>query len=93
VLWRSWGFHLRFSLHIGVTGPRSPQEPESTSRRFYAGCRAGSKHIPQERLHHCFDIIYMLSTHHQRFTFVRLFEPYLIGSRPTFSHLAHHHIS
>ncbi|EAA3563621.1 IS66 family insertion sequence hypothetical protein, partial [Shigella sonnei] len=21
------------------------------------------------------------------------FEPYLIGSRPTFSHLAHHHIS
>ncbi|EFX6487084.1 IS66 family insertion sequence hypothetical protein, partial [Shigella sonnei] len=26
-------------------------------------------------------------------TFVRLFDPYLIGSRPTFSHLAHHHIS
>ncbi|WP_200885583.1 hypothetical protein, partial [Xenorhabdus nematophila] len=23
--------------------PRSPQEPESTSRRLYAGCRAGSK--------------------------------------------------
>nr|WP_321527311.1 IS66-like element accessory protein TnpA [Shigella boydii] len=42
---------------------------------------------------HGFDTIYMLSTHHQRFTFVRLFDPYLIGSRPTFSHLAHHHIS
>ncbi|NHB63758.1 transposase, partial [Photorhabdus sp. RW14-46] len=33
------------------------------------------------------------STHHQRFTFVRLFDPYLIGSCPTFSHLAHHHVS
>ncbi|WP_157975335.1 hypothetical protein, partial [Photorhabdus sp. CRCIA-P01] len=25
--------------------PRSPQEPESTSRRLYAGCRAGSKQV------------------------------------------------
>ncbi|CBJ89868.1 transposase (fragment) [Xenorhabdus nematophila ATCC 19061] len=49
--------------------------------------------IPQERLHHGFDIIYTLSTPHQRFTFVRLFDPYLIGSCPTFSHLAHHHVS
>ncbi|EFA4342505.1 transposase [Escherichia coli] len=43
--------------------------------------------VPQERLHHGFDIIYTLSTHYQLFTFVRLFEPCLIGSRPTFSHL------
>ncbi len=40
--------------------------------------------IPQVRLHQGFDIICTLSTHHQRFTFVRLFNPYLIGSRPTF---------
>ncbi|WP_162781408.1 hypothetical protein [Xenorhabdus nematophila] len=31
--------------HRGDRFPRSPQEPESTSRRLYAGCRAGSKQV------------------------------------------------
>ena len=99
VLWRSWGFHLRLSLSIGVTGShvlhKSLDRLHAASMPDAAPAvnRLPPVLIPRERLHRGFDIIYTLSTVHQRFTFVRLFDPYLIGSRPTFSHLAHHHVS
>ncbi|MGB3225793.1 MAG: hypothetical protein WBB23_23590 [Desulforhopalus sp.] len=43
------------------------------------------KLIPEQRPDPGFDAIPTLSTHHQRFTHVRLHEPYLIPSCGTFS--------
>ncbi len=99
VLWRSWCFHLRFSLGIGVTGSHVPHKSldrlhaASMPDAAQAVNRLPPALIPRERLHRGFDIVYTLSTLHQRFTFVRLFDPYLTGSCPAFSHLAHHPVS
>ena len=41
--------------------------------------------VPGQRLLPGFDIIYTLSTRHQRFARARLSEPYLTGSSPAFS--------
>ncbi|EQC00791.1 putative transposase [Photorhabdus temperata subsp. temperata M1021] len=78
---------MRFSLCIGVTGSHVPHKSLDRLHAAFMPDAAQAVNrlppalIPQERLHCGFDIIYTLSTHHQRFTFVRLFDPYLIGSR------------
>jgi hypothetical protein len=66
--------------------------------KLHAGCRPGRQQTspdacPSLRLPRGFATVHTLSTRHQRFTCVRLFDTYLIGSSPTFSHLAHHHAS
>jgi hypothetical protein len=76
--------------HQSDSFPRSTQKPGPSSRRLHAGRRLGGKQvsprlIPEQRFDPGFDIIPTLSTRHQRFTHVRLHEPYLIPSCETFS--------
>ena len=70
--------------------PRCTRKPEPSSHRFHAGCRSASRQGPAELVPgQCippgFDITFLFSTRHQRFTFVRLPGSHLTGSCPAFS--------
>jgi hypothetical protein len=85
VLAASWLHPLGFlPSHRSNRFPRSVPEPVIPSRRLYTGCRsarhqATAELVPGLCRSHGFDIIYMLSMPHQRFTFVRLGTTHLTG--------------
>src|ERR1700676_4014128 len=72
--------HLDFSLRIGAQVPTALM-PEVVR----AAIRPSPGLVPGQRLLPGFDIVYTLSTRHQRFARARLSEPYLTGSSPAFS--------
>src|ERR1700693_2903887 len=83
--------HLDFSLRIGATGSHVPRKSQVRSHAAFmpdavrAAIRPPPGLVPGQRLLPGFDIVYTLSTRHQRFAFARLSEPYLTGSCPAFS--------
>src|SRR5258708_15739180 len=83
--------HLDFSLRIEATGSHVPRKSQVQSHAAFmpdavwAAIRPSPRLVPGQRLLPGFDIVYTLSTRHQRFAFARLSEPYLTGSCPAFS--------
>lgn len=84
------GYPLAFlPWHRGDRFPRSTQKPESSSRRLNAGRRLGSKQVPPrlipgQRLSPVLTSSLRFRHVIERFTFVRLLDPYLTGC-PAFS--------
>src|SRR5271163_361343 len=85
---------IRFAaqaLCIGATGSHVPRKSQVQSHAAFmpdavrAAIRPPPGLVPGQRLLPGFDIVYTLSTRHQRFAFARLSEPYLTGSCPAFS--------
>src|SRR4051794_1602296 len=79
----------------GEAFPRSPPEPEPSSRHLCAGHHQGSRQvsprlIPGQQLDPGFDVVATLSTLHQWFTHVRLLGSHLTHPVRLFRH-AHHH--
>src|SRR6476619_4005424 len=83
--------HLDFSLRIGATGSHVPRKSQVQSHAAFmpdavrAAIRPPPGLVPGQRLLPGFDIVYTLSTRHQRFAFARLSETHLTGSSPAFS--------
>ena len=90
---------LDFSLHIGTTGSHVPYKSLIRLRAAYmpdvarAVFRTAPELIPGARRPPGFDIVYGISTLHQRFACARLSGSHLTGSCPAFCCNAYHHRS
>ena len=82
---------LDVSLRIGATGSHVPRKSLPQSHAAFmpdvarAAFRTAPELIPEDGRPSGFDIIFGISTRHQRFAFARLSEAYLTGSSPAFS--------
>jgi hypothetical protein len=95
-----YGFcRLDVSLYIGATGSHVPYKSLIRLRAAYmpdaarAVFRTAPELVPGENHTPGFDIVYGISTRHQRFAFARLSGPYLTGCCPAFCCNAHYHRS
>src|SRR5216684_7791340 len=86
-----YGFcRLGVSLYIGATGSHVPYKSLIRLRAAYmpdaarAVFRTAPELVPRENHTPSFDIVYGISTRHQRFAFARLSGPYLTGCCPAF---------
>jgi len=81
---------LGVSLYIGATGSHVPYKSLIRLRAAYmpdaarAVFRTAPELVPRENHTPSFDIVYGISTRHQRFAFARLSGPYLTGCCPAF---------
>ena len=69
---------------------RSTPKPRPSSRRLHAGHRLANQQAPARLIPGLclcpgFDVVFPVSTRHQRFTHVRLLDPHLTRSRRAFS--------